>query len=409
MSEAQLGCAVRPAEHADLDALCTCVEAGFAARITPARRAGIGVAIADGRSLAAVDGAELVGAIVAHRAELTVPGPVAVPALLLSDAVVAPTHRRRGHLRSLMASAIAGAHERGEAIAVLGASEGGIYSRFGWGPATATASYVLDRATVDVGYFTGTPGRVELLGPDDAGEAFPAVFETARLSRAGEIDRRATAWPELVDSVEDGLSAAMRFRAAFVAGTQIDGYAIYEVRAPVGDRRKVVLEECCALTDDAYTALFAYLCSIDLTHALRTGPRPVDEPFRHVLRDPRALRTVEVCDGAWLRLVDARAALGARLYSAKGRVVVELEDALCPWNEGRWAIESDASGAAEISPSSAAPDLVLGAAALASAYLGGTRVSSLRRAGRVEEREAGSADRLDAMLYCDPVPFCTAL
>ncbi len=405
----------RRAEPGDLDGVRACLEAGFAARYTPARRDALGAILGGGRSHVVDDGSLVAGAIVAHDVEITLPGLDPAPAACLSDAAVRPTHRRRGVLSALMGSVLADTRERGEAIAVLGASEAGIYARFGWGAATATATYLVDRGKARaLGGARASSGAVELLDVAEAAEAFPAVFDAARRRRPGEISRRRDAWRELLGSETAGDGDLPRFLAAYAAGPDVDGYAIYEVRAAAaafgaGERREVAVLECCALTDTAYAALFAYLLGIDLTDAVRTGERPVDEPLRHLLDEPRALRTVDTCDGAWLRLVDARAALERRGYGAPGRVVVDLRDELCPWNAAHWSVEVDRTGAVEVARAGSRPELALDASELATLYLGGTRATSLQRAGRVAELEPGAARRLDAMLYCDPVPFCTAI
>ncbi len=41
-------------------------------------------------------------------------------------------------------------------------------------------------------------------------------------------------------------------------------------------------------------------------------------------------------DRLWLRILDLAAALQARSYDASGQLVLEVTDAMCPWNEGRW-------------------------------------------------------------------------
>jgi len=49
---------------------------------------------------------------------------------------VLATHHRRGYLRLMMQAMFDAALERGEPLAMLSASEGSIYGRFGLAPAT---------------------------------------------------------------------------------------------------------------------------------------------------------------------------------------------------------------------------------------------------------------------------------
>jgi predicted acetyltransferase len=315
-------------------------------------------------------------------------------------------------LTSLMRATLDAAHERGDRLAVLAASEGGIYGRYGCGPATSESSYTVARSSAallcDVGTGSDVRGSVVILAPHEAAEAFPAVFDLACRQRAGEVGRLASWWDELLVP-EGAADAPMRFLAGYEQDGTIDGYAVYEVRTGAGGQREVVLEECCTTSAAAYAALFAHLLSVDLTEGMRTGARPVDEPLRHMLVDPRALRTISTCDGMWLRLVDAAGALAERRYAAPGRVVLELVDAFCPWNSGRLAVEAAPDGTALVVSTTEEPDLVLDAAALATLYLGGARATTLRSAGRVVEPVPGAAARFDAFLHSDPVPFCTTL
>jgi predicted acetyltransferase len=51
----------------------------------------------------------------------------------------------------------------------------------------------------------------------------------------------------------------------------------------------------------------------------RHPSRPVDEPLRWMLTNPRALKLTRTRDNLWLRILDVRAALEARTYAAQRR------------------------------------------------------------------------------------------
>jgi predicted acetyltransferase len=106
-------------------------------------------------------------------------------------------------------------------------------------------------------------------------------------------------------------------------------------------------------------------------------------------------------DGLWIRLVDAEAALAARSYRDGEPVVIELRDAFCDWNEGRWKIGDGATRRTEDSA-----DLAMDADALGSAYLGGVTFAQLRGASRLEELTEGAAARADALFGTDLHPWC---
>jgi len=120
--------------------------------------------------------------------------------------------------------------------------------------------------------------------------------------------------------------------------------------------------------------------------------------------EPRRLG-FRLSDGMWVRLVDVPAALSGRMYSAAGRVVFEVRDPVCPWNDGRFLLEGG-PGVAVCEGTSEEPDLVLGAAELGAAYLGGVSLRTLAAAGRVVELREGALATATAMFGWDPAPWC---
>ena len=80
-----------------------------------------------------------------YTQELTIPGGAALSMGGVTWIATLPTHRRRGLLRRLMVAMSADMVERGEVLSGLGASEGNIYGRFGYGPATSIVSFSVER------------------------------------------------------------------------------------------------------------------------------------------------------------------------------------------------------------------------------------------------------------------------
>ena len=92
------------------------------------------------RTHVATDG-QIVGTGGVLTRDLTVPGAV-VPAAHVTAVAVAATHRRRGLLTRIMTTQLEAVRKRGdEPIAVLWASEGAIYGRFGYGLACWQVEY----------------------------------------------------------------------------------------------------------------------------------------------------------------------------------------------------------------------------------------------------------------------------
>jgi predicted acetyltransferase len=172
---------------------------------------------------------------------------------------------------------------------------------------------------------------------------------------------------------------------------EVVGYVRYFTKGDwdvAGPKGTVELRDLEALDPAAYAALWRLLFDIDLTSTITFYNRPVDDALQHLVSDIRRCRT-GVRDSLHLRLVEVGAALEARTYQTPVDVVFEVEDAFCPWNEGRWRLTGDAKGASCERTVDAA-DLTLSVRELGAAYLGGVTLTSLAAAGRVRELRQGA-------------------
>ena len=105
-------------------------------------------------------------------------------------------------------------------------------------------------------------------------------------------------------------------------------------------------------------------------------------------------------------------ALAARRYGTADTLVLEVADAFCPWNAGRWRLETrgePGAAAGSATPTEAAPDLVLDTTDLAAAYLGGIRAHDLAAVGRIQERTPGAVRRADALFAAERTPWCVMM
>ena len=116
---------------------------------------------------------------------LTVPGGAVLPMAGVSWVCVAPTHRRRGVLRAMFVEL----HRRmaGEyPIAGLrGQSEAGIYSRFGYGPASVDEKLTIDRREARFHAEVPDPGGVRVVTPQNHRAQLEEIYERWRLQHTG--------------------------------------------------------------------------------------------------------------------------------------------------------------------------------------------------------------------------------
>src|SRR5215510_5562984 len=83
------------------------------------------------RTLGVFEDGALVGTGSTIPFQLTLPGGGSVPAAGISGITVLPTHRRQGFLTEMLRRQVDAARDHGEPVAILFASEGGIYGRSG--------------------------------------------------------------------------------------------------------------------------------------------------------------------------------------------------------------------------------------------------------------------------------------
>ncbi|MFJ8665317.1 GNAT family N-acetyltransferase [Streptomyces sp. NPDC093600] len=345
------------------------------------------------RSIGVWDGEECVGTAGAFSFRLSVPGGAVVPAAGVTMVGVAPTHRRRGILTSMMRRQLDDVRAGGESLAVLTASEPEIYGRFGYGIATYTTRAVIDTTRVRLSVPEGTDAvRLRLADPAKAAEACESVYARRVAARPGMLARQ-PGWERLplLDPPGERGDASARQCVLAERDGEVVGYALYAVKPEwthAGADGTVVLKDLEALDPVAEAALWRFLCSIDLTSSVQINSRPVDSAWQHLVSDVRRCAPTQR-DALHVRLVELGAALEARAYQAPVDVVFEVADAFCPWNEGRWRLTGDRKGAVCARTEEAA-DVALSVRELGAAYLGGVSLTSLAAAGRVRELREGA-------------------
>ena len=363
------------------------------------------------RSIGAFDGDRIVGTGGAFSMDLTLPGLTTIPIGGLTAISVLPTHRRRGILRSMIAYHFEETEGRGELVSALGASESVIYGRFGYGLATSFADYEIDPRR---GQFSRPPasrGRVRLLEPEETAKIVPPLYDRYRRGQPGELSRPQVWWDVYArdpDWMRQGASRHYDVVYESAPG-RVDGWVGYRVenRWPNGLAANVIkVRMLVGLTPEAEAVLWRYVLDLDLAGTVKLMDRPVDDPVRWRLADPRRLRVTDVGDQLWIRLLDLPGALAARRYAVEGSLVLEVADPLRPRNQGRFRLEGGPDGAV-CEPTMAGPDLALAIADVGAAYLGGASLASLARAERVAELTPGALLRADRMFAASPPPVCT--
>ena len=362
------------------------------------------------RTWIAFDGDLACGTFRSTPTELTVPGGALLPAAAVAAVTVLPTHRRRGILTGMAAKAHAAIRARGEAMALLYASEYPIYGRFGYAPGTRWADWTVDARAA--GAARPAAGAIAVLSADhEVKRTVMAVFDAWRRRQAGEIRRREEGWDVRLGLRDEPWGE--RWKGWILLHRdetgEVDGYARYKAEpkwengASAGE---IEVRELVALTDAAYGDLVRFLLEMDLVATVKLVARRETERVRWLLPNARAARVTATGDALWVRLFDVPRALEARTYERTGRLVLEVVDEDAWGGTRRYLLDAAAEGAT-CRPTDASPDLTLPVAALGGAYLGGTRLRDLVLALGADEHRPGALAEADALLRTADEPWCS--
>ncbi|MDF2825326.1 MAG: eis, partial [Mycobacterium sp.] len=270
---------------------------------------------ADGGSVVVDDGPEVVGMARYLDMEMTVPGGAVLPVAGVSAVAVAPTHRRRGILRAMYTDLHNRIAEKHYPIAALTASEGGIYGRFGYGPATVEQGLSVRRRLVHFHPDASDDGQVRVVAARDHRTQMLDIYDRWRRVTPGALVCPDVVWDDvLADRDEDRDGGT-----AWFSLLHPDGYVLYRVRH--GETTVARVEAMTVLTPQAHAALWRVLLGLDLVDEVRVDTHPAD-PLPYLLMDSRQVRTTSMVDALWLRIMDVPAALQARTYVADLDVVL---------------------------------------------------------------------------------------
>jgi predicted acetyltransferase len=296
------------------------------------------------------------------------------------------------------------ARARDEPAAILTASEGAIYTRFGYGVATWRLGLTAERARIAFARPDDDEGTTRLVSREDAEIACPEIYDRARRTRAGMVTRPDFWWPQVFWEYIVGRAKASFVAIHPAAQGRADGYVVYEIGGDwsggLPDRRLSIIDMQ-AESPATWISLWRYAFGIDLIGTVAASNLPIDDPLRHVVVDSRRVRVDYVNDHLWLAPLDPLGVLSARSYAVSGRVVVEVHAP--DGTRSLVAVEVGDDGTSCVATTEP-PDLVCDSRVLGMCALGGNRWSELADAGRLDVRRPEVLTLADAMFLATPAP-----
>jgi predicted acetyltransferase len=331
-----------------------------------------------------------------------------VPVAGLTWVGVHPDHRRRGLLTAMLRHHFEQTRRQGVHLSALHASEPAIYGRHGYGLASLELEVELGRgttltapqleeeaATISTRLHTITDkGATERRREVDAALLSECVGTIlgdedfyAMLGHLTAEDKRDGEPPRILFAVRDGRDL---------------GYAVFQRKHKWTNARPAA--RSLSGGPAARLALLRRVTDLDLAGSVKVYGVGESDPLMSWVQGPRGLGAVHPYDSLWVRLVDLPEALTARGYEADCDVVVEVADEPAPWNAGRWRVRVQ-DGSADVSRTEDDAAVSLSVTALGAAYLGGTNLAALHRAGLVTEHRPGATRELWRAFRTDLGPY----
>ena len=319
-----------------------------------------------------------------------------------------PSFRRSGLLRQVMTKALGEMRDRGQALAILYASMGAIYQRFGYGLASAQTRYSFDPRMAQFQGPASPDGKIELYEKEDGFPIIKQNYIQWVQDKNLAIHRSTVLWQAST------LQASKKDHPVYCAvyrnpDGEVTGHAVYQTNdgnfTDPGPDQVMSVSDFIARDMDAYRALWDYLRAHDLVRRIDMHGVAEDDPAPELLLEPRILQR-RTSDGIWMRVTDIEKALPQRPYGQRGELTIAIpEDDVCPWNAGTWLMETDGT-TTHVRRTDRAADITTTPNVLASLIAGYRPASHFAKAGRLQAKEAAALRMADGIFRTEHAPYC---
>lgn len=320
-----------------------------------------------------------------------------------------PTSRRKGYLRQVVSRHFKTMHESGSpSVAVLYASQASIYQRFGYGIVSTHLRYKVAPRDLTFAHpmkDSSVQGRLRELADNETDVLKALYFEFVK-DRTGYLHRGGATWKTGV--LWTPSPHTHLYKVVYEENGQPLGYVIYSLKGrkkPHGEPwQQIEITDLAWLTPRAYRSLWQHFSGAGLAFEVAWNRVPQDDPLPHLLLEPRRLN-IGASDGLLARLVDVAGALQQRHYDESGRLVFEVADTLCPWNDGRWQLETSDDGVL-VERSTQQPELLMPIDTLAMLIFGQISPTQAVRMGRAKPSEGCDLSKWDRVMQTRHKAFC---
>ena len=331
------------------------------------------------------------------------------PAAGIADVGTLPQYRRQGFARKVVSHHFQQMREKKEqSIAILWPSRGGIYRRYGYDFVTMQVKYRID------------PTNIHFTDPSPPAGAFTEIREEniATLSeiyhsfaseRNGYLRRPSEWWhAHALKRAKSSLITG----ALYSEGNKPRGYVFYTVETvregTFHHEHRVTVEEITYLDMRAFRATWNYLAGMDLTSTIILPSVSTDDPLPYLLVEPRGIirqETESSTTSLMGRIIDVERAMSQRGYNCDGRLIFEVNDEMCPWNQGRWEMDIS-GGAAGLKRTKKTPQVTMNIDTLTALLFNYMSASFAARIGRIDITNPDALPVWDTVMNTAYKPFC---
>lgn len=315
-----------------------------------------------------------------------------------------PVYRRRGHLRKITTEHFKQLYDEGErSIAILIAAWAAIYQRFGYAVVSTRNSYHINPRYLAFALPSPVAGSFREIGEDE----FPLMVDLYRKFRAektGYLHRGRPMWQAGV--LAPPPSGGVLGKVVYLENNEPLGYLVYTLESGQGPgRQNLNIRDFVWLTPSAYRAAWNYLVNMDWVGNIIWGSAPTDDPLPYLLLEP-GRHNISSSDGLLGRIIDVEKVLPRRPYPEEATLTFEIvEDDLCPWNQGRWKLETSPDGSL-ITRTDDEPQLVLPVSTLALLVFGQISATEAARMKRLDVLENTALPLWDRVVKTGYRPCC---
>jgi len=327
-----------------------------------------------------------------------------VPVAAVTAVGTLPIHRRRGYLRKITTQHFQQLYEQGERpIAILYAAWAAIYQRYGYAVVSTRISYNIEPQYIRFPFPTSVAGTLRETGDDDF-PVFVDLYRRFREDRIGLVHRGREMWN--VGVLAPPPSGGFLHKVVYEEEGEPRGYVVHtaqpgSVQSP---GNTVAIRDLVWLTPSAYRAVWDYLANMDIVRSIGWGNTAPDDPLPHLLLEPRRLN-MTCADGILGRIVDIERAMPGRRYDEEAVLTFGISDALCPWNEGAWRLETSPEGAS-IARTNETPQVVMPVSTLALLVFGQVTASHAAGMGRLDANQPDALPAWDRTMRTRYRPAC---